>query len=163
MHLRTLVLVAAAVIAVATCDSSTEPGAPGGTGIAELTKQEARWEEQGLHDYFFEYHYQFGGANEAGRIYVSSDTVAAVTDLATDSTLSLDPRYDWPTVADLFARAKTAISSADANANVNATVDYDPDLGYPTRIDVSPKVNTPGGGSSLRASGLKPLVVLTPQ
>jgi hypothetical protein len=153
MRVSTLVLVVAASITAAACDGST---APGDMRLARLTQQEARWDGQNLHDYFFEYHYQFAGAIEAARIYIMADTVAGVLELATDSSLSLDPQYGWPTVEDLFARAKEALSEE----HVDVTVEYDEELGYPTRIDVSPKVATPAGGSSTRASGLEPLAVL---
>lgn len=154
MRVFKFVLVTVAAITVVACDSST---APGGIRLANLAQQEVRWEGRALHDYLFEYHYQFGGAVEAARIYVASDTVVAALDLATGSSLTLDPSNGWPTVDELFARAKEALSSE----NVDVTVEYDPDLGYPTRIDVSPKVATPAGGSSTRASGLEPLAVLT--
>lgn len=155
MRIFTFVLVVVAAITAASCDTST---APPGTRPGELAQQEAKWEGRNLHDYLFEYHYQLDGTAEAARIYVTSDAVAAVLDLATDSSLSLDPRYDWPTVEGLFARAKKALSSE----NVDVAVEYDPDIGYPTRIDVSPRAATPAGASSTRTGELKPLVVLTP-
>lgn len=153
MRVFTFVPVVFAAITVAACDGSTDPG---DLRFAKLAQQEAKWDGQNLHDYLFEYHYQFGGDIEAARIYIMADTVAAVRDLATDSSLSLDPQYGWPTVTDLFARAKAALSAE----RVEVTVDYDQGFGYPTRIDVSPKIATPAGGSSTRASGLQPLAVL---
>lgn len=143
------VLVVAALV-VGACESSTRPGM---VDLAALAQREAQWQGQELHDYSFEYHYEFAGAMEAVRITVRSDTVASVVDLQTDSTLSLDARYGWPTVDSLFARARQALASTD----VDVVVSYDSRLGYPTRIDVSPLVSTPAGGSSSRASDLQPL------
>ena len=154
MRLSTFVLVAAAALTVTACGSSTGPV---GIRLAELAQQEFRWQGRDVHDYTFEFHHQFGGASEAALITVNADTVSSVWDLEADTALSLDPGYDWPTVEALFGRARAAISSAD----VNVTVEYDPDFGYPTRIDVSPVVATPAGGSSTRASNLEPIVVFT--
>jgi hypothetical protein len=157
MRIRTFAsLVAAALLAVA-CDNSTGPTTTV-TELPGLEQQEAKWRNRGLHDYYFDYHFQFAGVKQAARIYITSDTVAAVMDLATDSSLSLDASSPWPTVDSLFTRARKALASE----NVDVDITCDPMLGYPTHIDVSPKVATPAGGSSTRAEGLKPMVVLSP-
>jgi hypothetical protein len=156
MRIRTLAVVVAALIAV-DCDSSTAP--PSGALPVDLAQAESKWKSQEVHDYFFDFHHQFGGAIEAARIYVSSDNVAAAVDSATGKDLPLDPGLAWPTVDSLFARARAALESKD----VEVSVSYDATLGYPTHIDVSPAAATPAGGSSTSASNLKRMVVLTPQ
>jgi hypothetical protein len=157
MSFRTLGSVVAAAVIAATCDSSTAP--PAGDRLAELAQSESKWKGQGLHDYFFDYHSQFGGAIAAARIYVNADSVAAAMDSVTGKELSHDPGHAWPTVDSLFARARAALAST----GVDASVSYDATLGYPTRIDISPVMATPAGGSSSRASNLKRMVVLTAQ
>jgi hypothetical protein len=157
MRIRVLASVLAAAMIAAACDSSTAPGSV--ADLADLEQAESKWESQGLHDYFFDYHYQFGGAIEAAQIYISGDSVAAALDSASGKELQLDAGFAWPTVDSLFARARAALTSKD----VNVSVAYDATLGYPTSIDVSPVVSTPAGGSSMRATNLKPMVVLTAQ
>ncbi len=157
MRTRTLASVVAAAMIAAACDSSTAP--PAGDRLAELAQAESKWNGQGLDDYFFDYYSRLGGTIEAARIYVNADSVAAAIDSATGKELSLGPDDAWPTVDSLFARARAALASKDADASVS----YDAALGYPARIDVSPVVATPAGGSSTRASNLKPMVVLTAQ
>lgn len=156
MRIRTFATIAVAVMVAAVCDSSTAP--PSGSRLAELVRQESKWESQGLHDYLFDYEYQFAGAIEAAQIYVSDDSVAAAVDPATGKELPLDRGIAWPTVDSLFARARVAIASKAADLSVA----YDATLGYPTRIDISPVVATPAGGSRSRASNLRRMVVLTP-
>jgi hypothetical protein len=156
MRIRTFATIAVAVMVAAVCDSSTAP--PSGSRLAELVRQESKWESQGLHDYLFDYEYQFAGAIEAAQIYVSDDSVAAAVDPATGKELPLDQGIAWPTVDSLFARAREAIASKA----VDVSVAYDATLGYPTRIDISLVVATPAGGSSARASKLRRMVVLTP-
>jgi hypothetical protein len=148
-------LIAAALLAA--CDNSTGPSSLG--GLPGLAQQESKWESRSLHDYLFDYHYQFAGITEAARIYVTDDSVAAAADLTTGAALSLDASSPWPTVDSLFARARSALGSKD----VDVKITYHAALGYPTRIDVSPKVATPAGGSSTRAGSLQPIVVLSPQ
>ncbi|HEY9478905.1 MAG TPA: DUF6174 domain-containing protein [Gemmatimonadaceae bacterium] len=150
MRLSTFVLVAVAAITVSACSDSAGPD---GTRLAELAQQESLWQKQDMHYYLFDFHYQFGGEIEDARIYVVADTVAEAMDLQADTALSVGAGHDWPTVEDLFAHAAQALSSND----VDVTIEYDPELGYPTRIDVSPVVATPAGGSSTRASGLERL------
>ncbi|HET7552993.1 MAG TPA: DUF6174 domain-containing protein [Gemmatimonadaceae bacterium] len=158
MRIRTFASLIGAALLAAACDSSTGP-TTSVTELPGLEQQESKWQSRGLHDYHFDYHYQFAGVKQAARIYITSDAVAAVMDLATDSALSLDASAPWPTVDSLFTRARVALASEDVDVKITC----DAMLGYPTRIDVSPKVATPAGGSSTRAEGLKPMVVLSPQ
>ena len=154
MRSSTSVLVLIVAISAAACADSTGPH---WVQLAELQQQESAWQSRNLHDYSFEYHHQFGGAVEAARILVVADTVAGARDIEADTALSIDSQYDWPTVEDLFARAKTALSSE----KVEVSVEYDPALSYPTRIDVSSgRIATPAGGSSTTASDLEPLYLL---
>jgi hypothetical protein len=150
MRISTLASMVTAVVLLAACSDST-----GGNWVrlSEVAQHESEWQSQDLHSYTFEYHHQFGGSVEAARITVVADTVAAAVDLEADTTLSLDPGFAWPTVAGLFASAREALSSPD----VNVTIEYDPVLSYPTRIDVSPVLATPAGGSSTTASNLQEL------
>lgn len=151
MRSSTLVLVLIVAISAAACADSTGPH---WVQLAELEQQQSVWQSQNLHNYSFEYHHQFAGAIEAARILVEADTVVGALDIEADTALSIDPRYEWPAVEDLFARAKAALSSE----KVDVTVEYDPALGYPTRIDISPgRVATPAGGSSTTASDLEPV------
>jgi len=150
MRLSTFALVVVAAITVSACSDSVGPN---GTRLAELAQHESLWQKQDLHNYLFDFHYQFGGEIEDARIYVVADTVAEALDVQADTALSVGAGQDWPTVEDLFAHAAQALSSSD----VKVTIEYDPDRGHPTRIDVSPVVATPAGGSSTRASGLEPL------
>lgn len=155
MRIRTFATMVVATMALAACDSSTAP--PSGARLLELTRQESKWKSQDLHDYLFDYQHQFAGTAQAARIYVSDDSVVGATNITTGSALSLDPSSAWPTVDSLFARARAALAAKDVNVSVN----YDASLGYPTSIDVSPVMATPAGGSSSRASELRPMVVLT--
>ena len=154
MRIATLVMAGIAAFTTAACSDSTSPH---WVQLAELEQQQSAWQSQNLHDYSFEYHHQFGGAIEAARVLVAADTVEGAMDIDADTAISIDQQYEWPTIDDLFARAKSALASE----NVEVTVEYDPSLGYPTRIDVSPgQVATPAGGSSTTASDLEPLAVL---
>ncbi|HEU4585126.1 MAG TPA: DUF6174 domain-containing protein [Gemmatimonadaceae bacterium] len=147
MRISTFVSMVAGVLILAACSDST--GADP-MRLAELAQQESEWQDQNIHSYSFEYHHQFAGAIEAAEITVVADTVAAAVDLEADTLLSLDPSFAWPTVAALFASAREALSSPD----VNVTIEYEPTLNYPTRIDVSPVIATPAGGSTTSATNL---------
>lgn len=150
MRISTFVSMVTAVVLLASCSDVT--GADRAR-LAELAQHESDWQSRDLHSYTFEYHHRFGGAREAAEITVVADTVAAAVDLEADTALSLDPGFAWSTVAGLFASARAALSSPD----VNVTIEYDPVLSYPTRIDVSPVIATPAGGSSTAAANLQAL------
>jgi hypothetical protein len=87
VHMTTVPLLAVAALVVGACESSTRTNV---SSLAELAQREAVWQSQELHDYTFEYHYEFGGVRQAARITVQADTVASVVDLATDSTVALE-------------------------------------------------------------------------
>lgn len=148
MRIFTFVSMMTAILLLASCSDSLEANQ---LRLEEVEQHESDWRNQNLHSYTFEYHHQFGGAMEAARITVMADTVAAAVDLDADTTLALDPGFAWRTVAGLFASAREALSSPD----VNVTIEYDPTLSYPTRIDVSPVIATPAGGSSTTATNLQ--------
>jgi hypothetical protein len=148
MRIFAFAYIVTAVVLLAACSDSTGANL---VRLGELAQHESHWRNQNLHSYVFEYHHQFAGAMEAAEITVRADTVAAAVDLEADTALSLDPGVAWPTVAGLFSSAREALSSPD----VNVTIEYDPTLSYPTRIDVSPVIATPAGGSSTSATNLR--------
>ena len=100
----------------------------------ELEDRRRQWALQNIRDYQFEYTRMcfcaLGG--ERVRIEVRNDAVVAVTSVRTGQSLLNTPNGNWPTVDGLFDAVQRAI---DTDAH-KLDVDYDAQLGYPTKIDI---------------------------
>ncbi len=141
---RQTLLAVTAALAVG-CASATA------TRERQLQVRRDAWAAERLTSY--EYDYQLGQGwfiNFSGRwihLVVREDTVRSATDVATGQPMP-EPLAIWPTIDRLFDEAQQAAASGTLTA-----IRYDPQLGYPTEIDLS---GPPDASGSILASNLTP-------
>jgi hypothetical protein len=134
--MRSIVVCLAVAAAAAGCGSDTV------FGIGEqgsLARHEQQWKSQSLHAYEFDLVQDKLGQTSNVRVTVMADTIYSVVDKDT----GLPPAFyaGYPTVDDLFASARAALSAK----SVTVTLEYDEHLGYPTRFSAVSNANDPGG------------------
>ena len=120
---RTVIL----MLVVVSCESTGPLISP----EVRLAAQQAKWRQQGIHDYSFDY--TIAGvwvAPPPVRIVVIADTVRSVTVIATGAQV---PIARMPTVDSLFAAVRSSIHSEMGQP----AVEYDSKLGYPTSINTN--------------------------
>jgi hypothetical protein len=106
------------------CSDSTSP--------VSLALNRARWEKQNLHDYIYTGRKSCFCPDAGKEVYVMvlSDTVFSARVVGTAVEL---PKGEWLTVDQLFDLARSSYGAEYENVRV----EYHPELGHPTLIDLS--------------------------
>lgn len=141
----------ATLLSAAQCSAATDPQ---GNVVTEprgsVAQRRAQWESHGVTNYRFDYHqtgFFIPCTGPSVRVQVKGGTVDTVVELSTGKTL--DPKTCWPTIDQLFDRA----AAAEA-VGALAAIEYDPVLGYPTRIQTAGPPDASGAyfASALQAT-----------
>jgi hypothetical protein len=115
----------------------------------------ARWEAQQIHDYQFVYT-QTGFnsilTGKVARVMVFGDTVRSATDTLTGDSIPFAGSL-IPSVGALFDEAVGAAGDGSLTG-----IQFDPQLSYPTRLDIA---GPPDASGSLFLSNLQPLLTAT--
>lgn len=122
------------VALLAACGSSTGP-----SPLVDLEHARSRWESRSFADYTFETRRDCFCAPELtgpARITVVNDSITSVIDITADSVIPYPAAGNWYTVEDLFVVIDSAVHHP---ATSSIDVAYDPDLGYPTTLEISPR------------------------
>ncbi len=148
MHARIvrLGLVALHALVAGGCSDSTDPQ------LDDIAQRRAFWVAQHLTSY--SYNFEETGffntiAGHVIRLEVRADTVRSAVFVATGETVPL-PATQFPIVDSLFAQATRAAQSHTLTA-----IEFDPALGYPTRMDLA---GPPDASGSIFARQLRPLL-----
>jgi hypothetical protein len=106
------------------CSDSTAP--------ISLTLNRARWEKQNLHEYLYTARKVCFCPDAGQEVYVQvlADTVFSARVVGTNVEL---PKEQWLTVDQLFDLAERSFGESYERVRV----EYHPELGYPTLIDLS--------------------------
>lgn len=101
------------------------------TGPVSLGLNRLRWEKQNLHDYEYTARRVCFCPESGHEVFVTvlSDTIFSVRLVATGVEAST---VGWYTVTDLFDLVERSLDQTYTSVDV----EYDPDLGYPTQIDL---------------------------
>ncbi|MCU0636963.1 MAG: DUF6174 domain-containing protein [Gemmatimonadaceae bacterium] len=94
----------------------------------------AQWERRGPTQYTYEVRsicFCFANVNQWHRVEVRNGAVVAVTQLEGPTFSGSVPLSAWPTVPQLFERARPVVGNSVV---VELITEFDPALGYPTRI-----------------------------
>jgi hypothetical protein len=140
-----------AVICLAGCSGDSSPDAE---PQSEIAAQERLWREAGLESYRFEFQQQCFCVPEQVQpvtVEVLDGRIERVISSDTGQDLSGEPNLQWYTVSDLF----NLISEARGNDTEPLVVRYDPQLGYPTYIEIGSLAAD--AGAIYSASNLEPL------
>jgi len=135
-------------------------GACSSTGpvdLAQLDDAQARWSQREFTDYTYEARILCFCPTEIVsrvRVEVRDDSIASVTDVATDQQVARTFWNAWNTVDDLFQRIRQAPRSSGV-VRVDAT--YDAGLGFPSDVDFVPDEGIADGGWSQTIFELAPL------
>jgi uncharacterized protein DUF6174 len=123
------------------------------TAPVSLRVNRVRWERQNLHDYaYVGERFCFCAPEGKVSVTVISDRVASVRVIATGVQLATD---SWYTVDQLFDLAQRSFEEKDRTVSV----EYDPELGYPTLIDIA-CTGIPECGERLEVSHLGGYLIL---
>jgi hypothetical protein len=119
-------------LALSACSAAPTPDAePRG----EVAAHERLWREAGLEDYRFAFRQECFCVREQVQpvtIEVRNGRIARVVANESGQDLSRETNLRWRTIPELFA----LIAEAQANGVDPLMVQYDPRLGYPTRIEI---------------------------
>jgi len=126
------------------CSGSTDPQ------VDQVTRQRALWAAHNLTKYSYEYELTGFFNTIAGRVIrlvVIADTVRSAVFVATGESVP-GPAVQFPIVDSLFAQASRAAQDHSLTA-----IEFDPQLGYPVRMDLA---GPPDASGSIFASHLQP-------
>lgn len=130
---------------------SSSPLSPG--ELLTLRQAETRWAARSFQAYSYETRTSCGECphviREWARVTVGDGSITGVVLVANDSTLPVQDWISFTTVDGLFARIRT-YQHADWVRDV--IIEFDPQLGYPVRIDVfaNPGIMDAGGAQFTR-------------
>ena len=126
-----------------------------GPSRESIEAHRAIWISKGLTSYSYEYEITGFFNNLAGhriRLAVRADTVRSAVFVETGDTVPGSPAW-LPTINGLFDRAVTGYNAGNLTA-----ISYDPELGYPRRMDIS---GPPDAAGSVFAAQVVPLAFAT--
>jgi hypothetical protein len=132
----------------------TAGSAPDAEPRSELAAQARLWEAADLDSYRFEFQQQCFCVREQVQpvtVEVRAGRIERVLSRDTGADLFSDPNLHWYTISDLF----DLISEAQRNDTEPLEVRYDPELGYPTHIEIGSLAAD--AGVIYTASDLEPL------
>jgi Family of unknown function (DUF6174) len=146
------VILAVVLPLLSACESPLSP-----RELRALSDAEARWARRGFQDYTFETMrscFCNPLLTQWARVEVRGGVVARVVILETGADVSPQERGYFPTVEGLFdsIRGSTADESLD-----DIKLEFDPALGFPTRIIRQAKPNILDGGSATYARSVAPI------
>ena len=135
---------------------SSLSGCGDSTGPVSGVLGRARWAQQNLHDYTYTGRRECfcGNAGRDVTVVVLADTVFSARVVGTTVE---EPKGSWLTVEELFNLAQR---SPSGNLE-RVTVEYHPELGYPTRIDEICSPNIADCGVTIETRNLEPIGFLT--
>ncbi len=128
---------------------ASEAGSP-----SEAAVQEQRWQAAGIADYRYDFQQECFCVREQVQpvtIEVRGGEMRRVMTRETGEDLATLPNLQWPTIDGLFS----TIAEAEEQGRQPLTVEYDPELGYPTRIEIGSLAAD--AGVIYTASDLQPL------
>ncbi|MFW6089090.1 MAG: DUF6174 domain-containing protein [Gemmatimonadota bacterium] len=151
-EIRRWLLGALAPLLAIACSDATGPG-------VSFDLAEARWMAEGPSHYQYVYDLSCEcGVTGPVRLNVENGVVTAFTPLPGSFTAGGAPEpSDFPTIDDLFARLR---AEAEADA-VQFDVEYDDDLGYPTRASVDVRAEIADDEYTFRVTDFQELEPLT--
>ena len=133
------------------CSAAQSPAAD---PVSTLAAQQQRWQAADLENYRFDFQQQCFCVREQVQpvtIEVRDGRIAGVVSRETGQEIPMGGNLRWYTISDLFG----LISEARQNGVEPLVVRYDPQLGYPTYIEIGTLAND--GGVIYSASNLQPL------
>lgn len=153
VHLTIAVL---AILGLDACRSST--GVVTGADWRELEAAEARWKDRP----FANYQYEIRTAcfcppiiNQWVRVTVQGDVVVAAEPVEPDPFLEISGLTLWDPIDSIFAELRQRLSHPSlSSAYKEFEAEYDPELGYPTRIEF---VERPGVSDAASIATLRNL------
>lgn len=126
-----------------------------------LAKAEAQWKARPFADYTYEIQILCFCPPEITRWTRVTVQNGAVTDV---EAVEPDPNYPitntqyWEPIDSLFVDLRRTMTEKSSHGYLEAlNVEYDPDLGYPTRIEYRAKANVIDGGSEFLLRNVTPI------
>ena len=132
--------------------SAAQP--PAADPMSTVAAQQQRWQAANVDDYRFHFQQQCFCVREQVQpviIEVRDGQIARVLSRETGQEVARGENLRWYTIADLFG----LVSEARQNGREPLVVRYDPQLGYPTHIEIGTLAND--AGVIYSASNLQPL------
>lgn len=154
--MRSIVVGAAVVLALAACQSATGVDRSQNQTLAQeqnqsLDQYQTLWNQSDPHSYSFVYDVINLGFRETVRITVLNDVVTSVVDVSTGESASL--QYPWPTVDGIFAIAHQGLDSDQTLVDAQ----FDAHFGFPSVLKVGPRFNSPAGFYQSIISSFQPI------
>jgi hypothetical protein len=131
------------VASLSACESPLSP-----SELLALSEAEARWARRSFQDYAFEIRrscFCEPLVTQWAHVEVLGGVVSRVVLLETGAEVSSQERGRFPTVEGIFARIRAA---AKDESLADIKVEFDPVLGYPTRVTFAAKPDILDGGSA---------------
>lgn len=160
LSLRTLIrrTVVSGALVAAGCNSSRVVGL---TDFARFAEARARWDARPFADYSYEVRtlcFCPTEINRWTRVSVRNGVVVDADPVEPDPGSPVTTLAYWHPIDTLFENLHRAMSESGSQSYLEAiVVDYDPGLGYPTRIEYRAKSNIADGGSTLSLRNVRPL------
>jgi hypothetical protein len=123
-----------------------------------LDEARHRWDSSGITNYTFDYQQDCFCADGGRlvRIEVESGLVVSAEPADGQGPLAAQKLSAWPTIDTLF-NTIAALSRSDGHEGFEFEATYDPGLGYPVSITLTPPPNVADAGSTRKVSELEPL------
>jgi hypothetical protein len=125
--------------------------------LRDLVRAEARWAARPFADYSFETRsacFCPPPATQWARVEVRHGIVARVVIVESGADVAPEQLAWFPTIEELFESIR---SFRETSGVKDVDAEYDPDLGYPTLVDVIPAENIADGGLTRFARNAAPL------
>jgi len=142
--------VAAALLSA--CESPLSP-----SELRTLAEAEARWTHRSFQDYSFEIRrscFCEPSVTQWARVEVLGGVVSRVVLLESGMEVSPEQRGRFPTVEGIFASIRAATEDESLE---DIKVEFDPELGFPTRVMFEAKPDILDGGSATYLRSVAPI------
>jgi hypothetical protein len=149
-------IVPALALAAFACDSSSVLSMVDRQALADARHQ---WEQRGFANYSFEVRQSCFCDLEVQqwtRIDVVGNQIAAAVLVATGAPVPAERWSLYPTIEELFSQ----IDQRQPDWIQEVKVEYDPQLGFPTRVEFAPKPNVVDAGLVYNVRNVRPLPTL---
>jgi hypothetical protein len=160
LFLRTLIqkTVLGAGLVIAACNGSDIVGP---RDLARLAQARARWDARPFADYSFEIRTFCFCPPEIGqwtRVSVRNGVVVDVDAVEPDPNFPITTLVYWQPIDSLFSNLYRAMSSGSFDSPyADIEVEYDPELGYPTRIAYIEKPTVADAAATITVRNVVPL------